>query len=854
MTLFKKKSSFFFPWFVFILLLSIVCAAYLITVKDLENDYELKFKTVSEKITKTIKNRMAIHELILRGGTSLFSASKEVSRDEWRKYVQGLNLKVNWPGIQGIGYAVMVKPKDKEKHIKQIHAEGFKDYKIKPEGKREAYSAIIFLEPFDWRNQRAFGYDMWSNNVRREAMMYALETGKASTSGLITLVQETNEDVQKGFLTYLPVYKNDAEKLETPEDRKRYFLGWVYSPFRAGDLFSEVADVGDFQLDFEVYDNANIDKESLLYTSSTGAIPEPHKVLSSKIAIQGRTWLIRYHALRPEVYFGQMPLIVLITGIMISFLIFFILVSLKNVLTKAEKLAEKKASETQMILDGTGLGIWTYYPKTEKLVWDDSMYALYDIQPKNFTGHYDAWEKLVHPEDVGRTVIELNEHVNGDVVFDTRFRIKSKTGDFKHIRAKSQAIRDETGHAVKVMGFNWDVSQEENIKRDLEAQRKVNQHHSKLAAIGELAAGVGHEINNPLTIIKGYLNVMLKKSHSKIGLGEKELHEYLQKIDATSDRIANIVKGLRNFSRSDTSTIQKFDAIEALKESVNLLKEIYRSNGIDLVLEDNCQTKVYLKGNRGRLEQVFINLLSNAKDAIEDCESKKITVKTSLVDDGLEISFSDNGVGISEQVQEKIFDPFFTTKEVDKGTGIGLSLVHNFVKEFDGSIDVNSQINSGTTFVLNFPCLIEEQSQSESLSSQINIDELKIRAKALVVDDEKVIREFLGDLLRDIGLEVEFAEDGQKALRLCDEKEESFDIIFSDIQMPNMSGFEFFLELKKKNARSHLVLMTGDMNLNLDDQNHIHFGLCSKCIFKPFSKEVIYSVILEQFNKNKKSA
>lgn len=200
---------------------------------------ESNFNQVTENTTKSILDRVRIYISALEGGRGLFVASDEVSREEWKSYIESLEIQENYPGIQGIGYSIFISPEEKNDHEKRIRNEGFEDYAIHPEGERSIYSSIIYLEPFDLRNQEAFGYDMFQENTRRVAMEEARDTGEAIMSGTVTLVQEIDEDVQPGFLIYVPYYesKDDPGNIT---DRQKEILGYVYSPFRAHDFFNGI--------------------------------------------------------------------------------------------------------------------------------------------------------------------------------------------------------------------------------------------------------------------------------------------------------------------------------------------------------------------------------------------------------------------------------------------------------------------------------------------------------------------------------------------------------------------------------------------------------------------------------------
>ncbi|BCB28670.1 hypothetical protein SKTS_35560 [Sulfurimicrobium lacus] len=194
-----------------------------------------EFKFRFNETVANIERRLSGYDLVLRGAAGLFVASDSVDRDEFRKYVSELNLESRYPGLQGVGYSLLVVPDDKERHITETRREGFAGYAIRPEGTRDIYTSIIYIEPFDWRNQRAFGYDMYSEPIRRAAMMRARDENQVIVSGKVTLLQETDKDKQAGFLMYVPVYRNGVT-LDTLDARRANLTGWVYAPFRINDL------------------------------------------------------------------------------------------------------------------------------------------------------------------------------------------------------------------------------------------------------------------------------------------------------------------------------------------------------------------------------------------------------------------------------------------------------------------------------------------------------------------------------------------------------------------------------------------------------------------------------------------
>ncbi len=191
---------------------------------------ELQTSFISE-LEKSIRANVEV----LRGGAALLNTRPSTTRSEFRDYLQSIGVEKRFPGLQGVGFSIMVDPSELAGLEEDMRREGFPDFQVKPVGEREIYSAIVFLEPFDWRNKRAFGFDMFQEPVRRAAMERARVTGEPAASGPVELVQETDTDVQAGFLLYLPIYKTQATP-DTIEERSSAIRGFVYSPFRIGNL------------------------------------------------------------------------------------------------------------------------------------------------------------------------------------------------------------------------------------------------------------------------------------------------------------------------------------------------------------------------------------------------------------------------------------------------------------------------------------------------------------------------------------------------------------------------------------------------------------------------------------------
>ena len=299
---------------------------------------------------ENIERRMFEYEAVLRAGLGLFNASADVSRDEWRILAESLQLDRYFPGIQGYGFSELVPAGELARHQARLRAEGFTDYAIRPPGVRDPYTAIIYLEPFNSRNQRAFGYDMFSEEVRRAAMARARDTGQPALSGRVRLVQETETDIQPGVLLYLPVYRKGMPLADTAA-RQAALQGFVYAPFRMRDLMRGILGADTRDVDFELYDGPNMAPDSLLFTTY-GPGERPAELQRSamftatrSLTVAGREWTLRVLA-RAAFLSGaeeSLPVIVAIGGLSIDLVLFMVIGGVVRRRREAEALAQAMA-------------------------------------------------------------------------------------------------------------------------------------------------------------------------------------------------------------------------------------------------------------------------------------------------------------------------------------------------------------------------------------------------------------------------------------------------------------------------------------------------------------------------------
>lgn len=390
-------------------------------------------------------------------------------------------------------------------------------------------------------------------------------------------------------------------------------------------------------------------------------------------------------------------------------------------------------------------------------------------------------------------------------------------------------------------------------------------HTSKLASLGTLAAGVAHEINNPLMISNGLLENLANEIESQGTLSDST-RKIIHKIENANYRIKNIAEGLRIYSRHDGEKVEIIDCKNLIQEIISFIDDMVKKKDISIHFHADI-THSKILGNKGKLHQVLLNLINNAVDAINMNDQWKgpkpdqfqamIEINIYNKESNIIITLSDNGPGIAEEHLNKIFDPFFTTKAEGKGTGIGLSISQGIVKEFRGEMSVKSKIGHGTTFTLSFPCTYTTitnatttTSTSESVTTPVTATEVESPIDShmiLVVDDEKDIREIIENFLKETPYKVITASDGLEALDLLEkDTHQKIRIVITDIRMPNMSGDRLVLAIKEKELPQRTIIITGALNEERTiEQREVIKNNADDFLQKPFSKKDLLKKLSE---------
>jgi two-component system NtrC family sensor kinase len=336
-----------------------------------------------------------------------------------------------------------------------------------------------------------------------------------------------------------------------------------------------------------------------------------------------------------------------------------------------------------------------------KQEWEDTFKAVDDMIIV-----FDKDLNVLQFNDSVKAFFDINEQSSDSPILEepcktlVRETFHSKKPGYKEIYFQNHStcelytypVHNNENQVYGVIAYIKDVTE----KRNMEVQLL---HSGKLAAIGEMAAGIAHELNSPLTAILGNSQLLLRNITS-----DDPSFTLLNDIKNCGNRCKQIIKSLLTFSRQDEYVFDSCSLNEAVEQVLNLLK--YQLEKKQIVIKHSLQEDLpFIEGSQPQIEQIIINLLLNAKDALElsSRKNKEIIIKTSLQSNEVHLSVKDNGIGIEENRLSEIFHPFHTTKETEKGTGLGLSVSIGIARAHGGTIEVNSKLNKGSTFTLKLP-------------------------------------------------------------------------------------------------------------------------------------------------------
>ncbi|RJX32036.1 MAG: response regulator [Oxalobacter sp.] len=858
----RQNNIRYLPWLVLAISLLITGLVWNFTVTSAEKAKKDYFNLRTREVIDHIEKRLQAYEQVLLGVRGLFEGSTFVGRKEFMQYITALRVATHYPGIQGISFVRIIPASELNKHLSAIRKEGFPDYKIHPEGARDPYTSIIYIEPFTDLNLRAFGYDVFSEPVRRVALEYARDNDTMGMSEKICLKQDSERKEQAGFLMVIPVYKRNTQH-NTLEKRRVNIMGWASSPFRMDDLMRGIEGERVDDLDIEIFDGKDVTKEKLMYDSyesagNLAALSQQPLLPASTNALSlgGHTWTIVTTA-RPGMYahVDTYKPVVLTVGLIVSLLVTWLTWLLVTGRERAIKVAQAMnydLIDSMQKINEVNLRLALNEQKYRELVenansiilrWTrDGHITFINEFGQKFFGYTEAEllgchviGTIVPPsESGGRNLQRLMEQVLVDPeAFEHNVNENMRrNGERVWISWTNKIVHDAQGQVAEIMSIGTDITQRqkaeeqvrilhEDLKRHAEElEQRVAERTAQLAeardraeaaslAKGQFLANMSHEIRTPMNAVLGMLYLALRTDMSP------PLHNYLTKAQNAAHSLLGIINDILDFSKIEAGKLEmehvEFGLDVVLEQITDVIGYQAGQKGLEFLIRHDPSIPPTLIGDPLRLGQVFLNICGNSVKFTEQGEIELAlrALSSTETDITIQVSVRDSGIGMSPEMQQKLFQKFTqadqTTTRRFGGTGLGLAISKQLVELMGGRIWVeDSQPGKGSTvcFTLQFKIAQKAQVHRRELVDQAG--PLLKGIRVLVVDDNEVSREIMAEMLRYFHLDVSVAADGVSALAaLKANREKPFDLVLMDWRMPGMNGDEVTQRLHSDPSITH---------------------------------------------------
>jgi len=457
-------------------------------------------------------------------------------------------------------------------------------------------------------------------------------------------------------------------------------------------------------------------------------------------------------------------------------------------LRKVEAVARERQSLLKNIMDSAREAIYALDSEGRYKWCNQAMLEMTGYKLDEIIGH--SFLERTHEDDREMRLERFTSALNGHPQsFESRYVARSGSVRFASVNTAPIIVDGET---TGVLGIAHDIT-EQKEERDRAARA------DKLRALGQLASGVAHDFNNSLAAILGRAQLILRR------VKDEELIRSLGIIVTAAEDAAATVRRIQTFARkSGASELELLDVGSLLRDAIEITRTRWeneaRAAGRSIDVTLNADNGSFARGNASELREVFVNLIVNAVDAMPEGGSMKICCKKT--GERVHLRFADSGTGMKEEVRERVFEPFYTTKGV-LGTGLGLAVSYGIIERHQGMISVESRLGKGTTFFIDLPAAEFVETSSDEIRSEATTRSLSI----LVIDDEEFVRETLGEMLADLNHEVVITDSGRAAVEKIRERE--FDVVFTDLAMPEMDGWETARAIRALKPGLPVVLVTG---------------------------------------------
>ena len=516
---------------------------------------------------------------------------------------------------------------------------------------------------------------------------------------------------------------------------------------------------------------------------------------------------------------------------------------------------ERKVAESKILdwknryeaaLQASGQIIYEWRPQSNQATFGGNLEAILGYTPEDLAAVPGLWRELIHPEDLENYAKEVNRVLAlGRDSLHLEYRMRNKNLQYITVKDEGRLVRDGSGKLSQIVGYITNITEQ----RALESQLLQSQ---KMEAVGRLAGGLAHDFNNLLTVIKGYCQMVSEQPFPPESVRANAAH-----IDDAAERAASLTRHLLAFSRKQVLQPKVIDLNDLL---VNLDRMLRRLIGEDVEVETVTAPNLgAVKADPGQIEQVIMNLVVNARDAMPS--GGKLTLETANVELDEEyarehkevqpvryvmVAVSDTGSGMDAETLARIFEPFFTTKEMGRGTGLGLSTVYGIIKQSGGHIWVYSEPGHGTTFKI-YLARVEDAAE-KLVRADRSASMVRGAETILLVEDDEQVRNLTHAILANCGYTVLVAPDAAAVTTLCQSHAGDVDLLLTDVVMPSVSGRQVASQISARWPRVKVLFMSG-----YTENSIVHHGVLDSdthFLAKPFTPVALADKVREVLDRN----
>jgi PAS domain S-box-containing protein len=835
------------------------------SLQEQRNEFDSMVSDVNDRLHR----HMLYYEQVLHGARGFYLYQHEMERQEFRGYIESLEIEKKFPGIQGVSFAPLIPSEHKSAHIAAMRRTGVPEFNIQPEGKRNSYAPVSFIEPMNNRNVRALGFDNLSSPARTATIEQARDEDRAVISEKLTLRQENEQAPQAGFLMFLPVYKQGS-KHDTLTARRANIVGWFAASFRMADMVAGIFDERCAGLGMAVFDGLNISEQSLMYAHPDNFSQHHAPLFSSMfpVKIAEHQWTLQFFSTQEfEVKRDKSPEHEALAaggllGVLLTAITWLLMRDRKRVLLMTEKVAReldmRKQAENQTadlyrfneaILEKSPSGI-AVYRKSGPCVMANDAYAkligatIEDVLKQDFRNN-ESWKRngLL---GFANLAFDTGETIRRDVEGITSFGKKVML----ECIVASIAISEQP-HLLLIIN---DISDRAAAEHAL--TESIRQLEQKELAKTRFLAAAGHDLRQPVAAANLFIDAL------KLTEATPRQTEIIRRLDQSMETFTGLLDALLNVSKLDAGIIKPEITSINVTEIFNWLEQNFapmtRSKNLGFRLYFPMNSSLVIRGDLGLIRSVLMNLVTNA---IKFTSTGGIMVSARRRGNEVLFQVWDTGMGIPAEYLEQIFDEFYQVNNPQRdrsgGLGLGLSIAKRALTLLHSKIACRSIIGRGSVFEFRLPLdaspegiALLQLANKNSPPSDLNTTFAQGK-RFVVVEDDVLVAQAMLSWLESMGGIVKHFVSAEDALMHAETN--LADYYIADFMLGGkLNGIQFLNRVRNNRGGSmSAVVVTGDTS-----KDFIRHAV--KCdwpvLHKPINTQKLISELSAQARSNAKSA